>query len=110
MSEIVLTSDNFEEEVLNSEIPVLVDFWAPWCGHCRIMTPVVKRIADEGEGSYKVGKVNIDEQEAIASEYMIMSIPTFKVFVNGNNTGTMLGVRRSSELKKMLERGENNEI
>lgn len=104
MSEITLTSDNFEEEVLNSDVPVLVDFWAPWCGHCRVMAPVVTKVAGESNGMYKVGKVNVDEQEDIASRYMIMSIPTFKVFVNGNNTRTVLGVRNSKELKNMIEK------
>ncbi len=80
MAEITLTSENFKAEVLESKVPVLVDFWATWCGPCQMMGPVVEELANESDGSYKVGKVNVDEQGELAQEYGIMSIPAFFVF------------------------------
>ena len=71
-----ITNDNFEEEVLKSDKPVLLDFWADWCGPCKMMSPVVEELADELEGQVKVGKVNVDEEAALALKYQIMSIPT----------------------------------
>ena len=74
-----ITNDNFEEEVLKSDKPVLLDFWADWCGPCKMMSPVVEELADELEGQVKVGKVNVDEEAALALKYQIMSIPTLVV-------------------------------
>lgn len=103
MSEIVLTNDNFKQEVIDSKIPVLVDFWAPWCGPCQMMGPVISKLSEESDGKYKVGKVNIDEEEALAIEYSIMSIPVIKLFVNGRVVASSLGVTSLEKLKSMIE-------
>ena len=81
--EITLTKGNFEDEVLKSEIPVLVDFWASWCGPCKMLAPTVAQIAEEYSGKIKVGKVNVDEEESLSREYGIVSIPTVILFKNG---------------------------
>ena len=91
MSVINLTTENFEEEVLNAKEPVLVDFWATWCGPCQTMGPVVDELAQELT-DVKVGKVNVDEQMALAREYKVMSIPTFLVFKDGKVAERTLGV------------------
>ena len=89
MSVINLTTENFEEEVLNAKEPVLVDFWATWCGPCQTMGPVVDELAQELT-DVKVGKVNVDEQMALAREYKVMSIPTFLVFKDGNKRASVI--------------------
>ena len=103
MAEITLTSDNFKEEVLNSSVPVLVDFWAPWCGPCRMVGPIVSEVAEEMEGRAKVGKINVDEQQALAETYGVMSIPTLIVFKGGEAAETAVGVRSKPDIIKMLE-------
>ena len=92
MSEIILTEKNFEEEVLKSEIPVLVDFWATWCGPCRMLAPTIAKIAEEQSGLIKVGKVDVDEQPELAVRFGISSIPTLMVFKNGQPVKTSVGV------------------
>ncbi len=92
MSEIVLTEKNFEEEVLKSEIPVLVDFWATWCGPCRMLAPTIAKIAEEQSGAVKVGKVDVDEEPMLAAKFGISSIPTLMVFKNGEVVKTSVGV------------------
>ncbi len=82
MAEITLTKDNFEAEVLKSDIPVVVDFWATWCGPCRAFAPTLDKLAAESNGEFKVAKVDVDENEEIAAEYGIQSIPTVIVFIN----------------------------
>lgn len=99
MAEITLTKANFEEEVLKSTKPVLVDFWATWCGPCRMIAPIVEEIANEFE-NIKVGKINVDEQEKLAIEYGIMSIPTLILFKNGKEEKRILGYREKSQLIK----------
>ena len=84
MSVTTITEDNFKTEVLSSEKPVLVDFWASWCGPCRMVSPIVDEIAEESDGSFKVGKINVDEQPDLASQFDVMSIPTLMVFTNGS--------------------------
>ncbi len=91
MSEVRLTEDNWEKEVLNSEIPVLVDFWAPWCGPCRMVAPIVSELAEEYAGKLKVGKLNTDEEPGIAVRYGIMSIPTLMIFKNGSVADQIIG-------------------
>ena len=104
MAEIIITGDNFEEEVLNSEIPVLVDFWASWCGPCRMLAPVVDEIAKEYEGKIKVGKANVDEQQELAIQFGVMSIPTLILFKNGEIAETSIGYIQKEELKEIIER------
>lgn len=98
-----ITSKNFEEEVLKSDLPVLVDFWASWCGPCKMMTPVVEQIERDMDGKAKVCKVNIDEEQNLAMEYGIMSIPTFLIFKNGKVVNSAVGVRDKQELINLLQ-------
>ena len=97
-----ITTENFEKEVLNSEVPVLVDFFATWCGPCKMMSPVVEELAKEMEGKAKVYKVDTDEEQNLAIKYGIMSIPTFIVFRNGKPVGKAVGMRDKEELVKLL--------
>ena len=93
MSKVVtITKDNFEEEVLNSSKPVLVDFWASWCGHCRMVSPIVDEIAEEID-SIKVGKINVDEEQDLAARYQVMSIPTLMLFKGGSAVKTAVGAQ-----------------
>lgn len=102
MSVIELNASNFESEVLQSEKPVLVDFWASWCGPCRMLSPVVDEIAEENP-QVKVCKVNVDEQEELASRFGIMSIPTLLVFHNGELTEQSVGVKPKQAILDMLK-------
>lgn len=101
MNTIKITSDNFEQEVLNSNKPVLLDFWASWCGPCRMISPIVDEIAGEITDA-KVGKINIDEQPELASAFDIMSIPTLAVIKNGKVVNKMVGVKPKASILKML--------
>lgn len=103
MAEVHLTQSNWEDEVLNSDIPVLVDFWAPWCGPCRMVAPVVAEIADEYEGRLKVGKLNTDEEPEIAVRYGIMSIPTLMIFKNGEVVDQIIGAVPKEYIAEKLE-------
>lgn len=103
MSVISLNEKNFEEEVIKSEKPVLIDFWASWCGPCRMMSPVVDQIAEEMQDEVKVCKINIDEEENLAVKYNVMSIPTFIVFKEGREAGRSVGVQDKEEIKAMLK-------
>jgi thioredoxin 1 len=98
------TDGNFAKEVLESELPVLVDFWAPWCGPCRIVGPVVEELAEEYAQRVKVVKLNTDENGEIASRYGIMSIPTLAVFKDGKAVDGMVGAAPKSMLKKLLDK------
>ena len=102
MNEIVLNADNFESEVLRSELPVLVDFWATWCGPCRMLAPTIAAIAEEKAGVVKVCKLDVDEVPSIAAKYGISSIPTLMVFVNGRVVKTSVGVQPKAAIEAML--------
>ena len=103
MAEITITKENFEQEVLKSDIPVLVDFWAVWCGPCKMLAPIVAEIAQEYEGKVKVGKVNVDDEPALAGRFGISSIPTLILFKNGQQAAVSVGVRPKEELVQMLQ-------
>lgn len=102
MAVITITLENFENEVIKSEKPVLVDFWAPWCGPCRMLSPVVDEIAEENS-NIKVGKVNVDEQEDLAVRFGIMSIPTLIVFKNGEAVKKTMGVQPKAAILGLFE-------
>lgn len=102
MAEITLTAKNFETEVLNSDKPVLVDFWAVWCGPCQMVGPVVKEIAEEYANKIKVGKVNVDEEPELAAAFGIESIPTLMVFKNGKAVNMAVGFRDKAQIIEML--------
>ena len=103
MAEIVLTEKNFEEEVLNSDKPVLVDFWATWCGPCRMLAPTIAKIAEEQEGKIKVGKIDVDEEPELAAKYGIASIPTLMVFKGGQVVRSSVGVQSKPMIEAMFE-------
>lgn len=101
MSVVTITEQNFQKEVLESDKPVLLDFWAAWCGPCRMVSPIVDEIAEEVTDA-KVGKVNVDEQPALASQFRVMSIPTLAVVKNGKIVKTSVGVRPKAAILSML--------
>ena len=101
MSVIHINKNNFRNEVLNSEKPVLLDFWAPWCGPCRMVSPIVDEIAAE-RGDIKVGKVNVDEERELAGQFGVMSIPTLAVIKGGRVVNQMVGARPKSQILAML--------
>ncbi len=98
-----ITDDNFASEVLESSEPVLVDFWAPWCGPCRQLTPVIEELASENQGAVKVTKLNVDEASKTAQEYGIQSIPTLLLFKGGEVTQRVMGVKPKAQLQEMLD-------
>lgn len=98
------TTANFEKEVLQANIPVLVDFYADWCGPCKMMAPVIAQLADEYDGKVKVGKCNIDEEDGLARMYRVMSIPTMKVFLKGEAVATIVGAVSKEELEEELKK------
>jgi len=100
---IKLTGDNFDSEVLKSPIPVLVDFWAPWCGPCKMIGPVIDQIADEYQGRVKVGKVNIDENAALTEQHGVVSIPTLIIYKDGNIVLQKSGAAPKHDIENMLK-------
>lgn len=98
-----LTADNFDSEVLQSTTPVLVDFWAEWCGPCKMIGPIIDQIADENDGKAKVGKVNIDDHQQLAVQYNVQSIPTLIVFKNGQIAEQKVGGTSKADLQAMLD-------
>ncbi|MCK4919096.1 MAG: thioredoxin [Candidatus Pacebacteria bacterium] len=99
---IEFTDQNFQEEVKNSQIPVLVDFWAPWCGPCQMMGPVIDELSKEFEGKMKVGKLNVDENPSVAGEYEILSIPTIKIFKGDTVLDEMTGLQPKEVLVEKI--------
>ena len=102
MTELKITSENFEQEVLKSDKPVLIDFWAPWCGPCRMLSPTIAEIAEESKDKVKVGKVNVDEESELASMFRVSSIPLLVVMKDGKVVNSSVGVRPKEQILKML--------
>ncbi|HHX56565.1 MAG TPA: thioredoxin [Clostridiales bacterium] len=102
MSVTVLTKNNFENEVLNSDKPVLIDFWAAWCGPCRMLSPVVDEIGEEYSEDVKVCKVNVDDEGELASQFDVMSIPTLVIIKNGKIVETAVGAKSKNDILRML--------
>ena len=103
-----LTDANFEQEVLEEKVPVLVDFWAEWCGPCRIVGPVVEKLAEQYAGRVKVGKLNVDSNPKYATEYRVTGIPTMHPFKDGKVVDTVVGAVPEEHLRKMLDKHTNN--
>lgn len=101
MSVLHITKDNFEAEVLQSSVPVMIDFWATWCGPCRMLTPVIEQLGNEVTNA-KIGKINVDEEQDLAMQFNVMSIPTVIVIKDGKEVGRSVGVKPKSALLKML--------
>ena len=102
-SEIVLTIDNFNNEVLQAEKPVLVDFWAPWCGPCKMVGPIVETLADENAGKLNVGKLNVDENSSLAAQFGVRSIPTLIFFKAGKEVKRIVGAQNKNQLQKAID-------
>ncbi|MBD5525917.1 MAG: thioredoxin [Lachnospiraceae bacterium] len=98
------TTANFDKEVLQADTPVLVDFYADWCGPCKMMAPIVDQLANEYDGRIKVGKCNIDEEDGLARMYRVMSIPTMKIFVKGEAAATIVGAVSKEELENEMKK------
>ncbi len=103
MNSVQITDANFEREVLSSPVPVLVDFWAPWCGPCRMLGPVIEELAQEYDGRVKIGKLNTDENPAAAGALRVTALPTVILFKNGRPVDGVLGVHPKAELRRRLE-------
>lgn len=102
MAEITVTNQNFQSEVMNSDIPVLIDFWASWCGPCKMLAPVVAEIAEEYDGAVKVCKVNVDDEPFLSAEFGVASIPTLVVIKDGKQVASAVGYRQKHDIEKML--------
>jgi len=101
---VTLTAENFDQEVLKSGTPVLVDFWAEWCGPCKMVAPILDELASEYDGKVKIGKVNIDDHQSLASEYGIRAIPTLLLFKAGQVADQIVGLRSKRDFKAKLDR------
>ena len=102
MAELKITKENFEQEVLKSDKPVLIDFWASWCGPCRMLSPTISEIAEEYKDKVKVGKVNVDEEEELAAMFRVTSIPMLVVMKEGKVVNTAVGVRPKEQIVNMI--------
>ena len=103
MAELTITRNNFEQEIMRSDKPVLIDFWAPWCGPCRMLSPTISEIAEEYSGTVKVGKVNVDEQGELAAMFGVSSIPMLVVIKDGKITNSTVGVRPKKQIVDMIQ-------
>ena len=103
MADLKITRENFENEVMKSNIPVLIDFWAPWCGPCQMMGPIIEQLAEEYEGKAKVGKVNVDEEGELSQAFGVMSIPTIVLVKDGKVVKQAVGARPKTEVEAMLQ-------
>lgn len=103
MAELKITRENFENEVMKSNIPVLIDFWAPWCGPCQMMGPIIEQLAEEYEGKAKVGKVNVDEEGELSQAFGVMSIPTIVLVKMERIVKQAVGARPKTEVEAMLQ-------
>ena len=104
MSEVIeVTDQNFEEEVIKSDLPTEIDFWAPWCGPCRMVSPIYDKLAKEYDGKFKFCKINVDNYQQVAAKYQIMSIPMQKFFVDGQKVDEILGAVPESTIRKMVD-------
>ncbi|MDQ2087399.1 thioredoxin [Herbivorax sp. ANBcel31] len=101
---ITLTNENFDQEVVSSDSTVVVDFWAPWCGPCRAVGPVIDELANEYDGKAKIAKLNVDDAGDIAAKFKIMSIPTILIFKNSEVVEKLIGARSKSELSELIEK------
>jgi thioredoxin 1 len=101
---VTLTSDNFEDEIKQAATPILVDFWAEWCGPCRMVTPVLEKLADEYTGKARIGKVNVDEHTALAAKFGVQSIPTLLLFKEGQVVETFIGATTRDVLAKLIDK------
>lgn len=102
MAELMITKENFEELVLKADKPVIVDFFADWCGPCKMMGPILEEFAKEHEGKFIVAKINVDDEEELAETYKVMSIPAIKIFKNGEVVSSAVGVQSKARLLEML--------
>lgn len=102
MALVKITKDNFKANVLDSKVPVLLDFWAPWCGPCRMVAPILETLAEDVSGKAVIGKINVDEELELAQQYGIMSIPTIMVFADGVQKNKIVGFRDKADLRNLL--------
>lgn len=102
--EYTFTTENFESEVLQSEVPVLVDFYAQWCNPCKMMAPILEELAEQYDGKVKIGKCDIDEEDGLARKYRVMNIPNMKIFVKGEVAGTVVGAVEKEELEEEIQK------
>jgi thioredoxin 1 len=101
---LILTKENFDQQVIKSQTPVLVDFWAEWCGPCKMIAPILDELADEYSGRVNIGKVNIDDHQALAAEYGVRAIPTLLLFQNGEVAEQIVGLRSKRDLKASFDK------
>lgn len=103
MAEITVTNDNFQDEIMDSDLPVLLDFWASWCGPCKMIAPIVEEIAEEYDGVIKVGKINVDEEPFLSAQFGVVSIPTLVVIKDGRQVNSAVGYRTREDIIKLLD-------